>query len=327
MRSSSAVFALASAALLGASSAVAVAAPVKAADGFGVERFYSSAPGAGWFVMDALDMHGGLGGVIALTGDYANQPLRITDGARVVPVVASDASALLGASVTCDRFRLSFTLDRLFVVTGRSATLGAYRYTGPSIDPGTSPDGFADSRVGFEVRLLGHADSSFRLGLGAQLFIPSGARDDYVTDATYRGMGRILFAGDHGPFTYAGHLGVHIRPVSDDGAPGNPRGSELLYGVAAGVKLPLFTPGDGADGAEALIVGPELYGETALTALFARETTGLEGLLSARLEPLSPRHDHAQLRFKLGAGAGLDAGFGTPRWRVVAGIEIFDLGR
>jgi hypothetical protein len=199
--------------------------------------------------------------------------------------------------------------------------VGGYQYTSPAIDPGTSPDGFADSRVSLEARLLGRADSAFRLGLGAQLFIPSGSRDDYFTDGTWRGMGRVLFAGDVGRFTYAGQLGVHIRPINDEPAPGSPRGSELLYGVAGGVKLPV-----GAT-SEQVIVGPELFGETALREFGGRQTTDLEGLLSARLEPIHPPPETAQLRFKLGVGAGLDAYFGAAQWRAVASVEMFDFGK
>ena len=55
--------------------------------GFAVERFYPSAPGGGWLVMDALDMHGGLGGAVALTSGYARDALRIRDGSRTLPVV------------------------------------------------------------------------------------------------------------------------------------------------------------------------------------------------------------------------------------------------
>ncbi len=316
------------AACLAASGRARAQATAKEAVGFGVERLYTSAPGAGWFVMDALDMHGALGGVISITGDYANQPLRVatSDGSQRVPVVSSEASALLAAGVTYGRFRLSFQLDRLFVVEGRSATVGAYHFTAPSIDPGTGPDTFSDSRVGFEARLLGEADSAFRLGLGAQLFIPTGSRDDYFSDDTYRGMARVLFAGDRGRFTYAGHLGVHIRPIQNDYTPGSPHGSELLYGIAGGIKLPVPALGT-SNGVETVIVGPELYGETAFNAFFGKETTGLEGLLSARVEGLHGRPDSAQLRFKLGMGAGLDAYFGTPQWRALASVEMFDFGK
>src|SRR5437868_1721412 len=37
------------------------------ASGYSLDRFYPSAPGGGWFAMDALDMHGGLGGTLGLT--------------------------------------------------------------------------------------------------------------------------------------------------------------------------------------------------------------------------------------------------------------------
>jgi hypothetical protein len=83
----------------------------------------------------------------------------------------------------------------------------------------------------------------------------------------------------------------------------------------------------GSSGVETVIVGPELYGETAFNAFFDKETTGLEGLLSARLEPLHGCPGSAQLRFKVGMGAGLDAYFGTPQWRALASVEMFDFGR
>ncbi|HET9156756.1 MAG TPA: hypothetical protein VFN91_08825, partial [Myxococcaceae bacterium] len=35
--------------------------------GFDAERFAPSAPGAGWFVMDSLDMHGELGGALSFS--------------------------------------------------------------------------------------------------------------------------------------------------------------------------------------------------------------------------------------------------------------------
>src|SRR5215475_13472065 len=46
--------------------------------GFAVERLYESAPGAGWFVMDDLDISGRLGGAVSLSSGYARNPLLIT---------------------------------------------------------------------------------------------------------------------------------------------------------------------------------------------------------------------------------------------------------
>jgi len=70
------------------------------------------------------------------------------------------------------------------------------------------------------------------------------------------------------------------------------------------------------------VIGPEVYGETAFRSFFGTNTTGLEGLVTARLE--GTESDGPQIRVKLGAGGGLDDHFGTPEWRLVAGIEVFD---
>src|SRR5258708_33741306 len=77
------------------------------AQGFGVERFYPSAPEGGWFVMDALDMRGGLGGAMSLNIGYASNPLRITDGLNHnhLSVVTDQPSADFGFAVTYHRWR------------------------------------------------------------------------------------------------------------------------------------------------------------------------------------------------------------------------------
>jgi hypothetical protein len=301
---------------------VAILSPSRAqaqqqAQGFAVERFYPSAAGAGWFVMDALDMQGDLGGAMALTLGYARNPLRVADGSQKLSVVSDEASADFGFAVTYRRFRLSLNMDMPLAITGDSGTVGSYVFAHPSVNPGANPDTLSDYRVGFDARILGQPGGSFRLGASAQLVIPNGHRTDYDTDDTFRSMVRALFAGDVGHFAYAGQLGLHIRPLDDSSTPGSPRGSELLFGAAGGAKLPV---GRGADWA--LVVGPEVFGATAFRSFFAADDTALEGLLSGRLE--GTRVNRAQLRFKLGVGAGIDQHFGAPEWRIVLGIEMFN---
>ena len=96
------------------------------------------------------------------------------------------------------------------------------------------PDILTDVRIGFDARILGDPKGPFRLGAGAQLYVPSANEDpaEYVTDGTVRAMGRVLFAGDVGMLTYAGQLGAHVRPRDDSPTPGAPQGSELLFGAA-----------------------------------------------------------------------------------------------
>jgi hypothetical protein len=132
-------------------------------------------------------------------------------------------------------------------------------------------------------------------------------------------MLRALVAGDVGRFGYAGQLGVHIRPLDEGSTPDGPRGSELLFGAAAGPRFPVD-----AAGHFAAVVGPEIYGETAFASFFGGPTTGVEALLSGRLEGAGI--DGGQLRVRLGAGGGLDPQFGAPEMRVVVGVELFDRG-
>jgi hypothetical protein len=265
--------------------------------GFAVERLYQSAPGGGWFVMDDLDMRGGLGGAVALTTGYAMKPLRVTDGSQHLAVVSDQAFADFGFAVTYERWRLYLNLHMPLVTEGQS---------------------------GLDARVLGSARSAFRLGAGAQLIAPNGSRYDpdtgnnnYDTDGTFRAMGRVLFAGDVGPFAYAGQLGIHIRPLDDSPIPGSPQGSELLFGVAGGPRIPI-----GIMEGTVVVVGPEIFGETALRSPLSTNGTGLEALLTGRLEGTAD--DGAQLRVKLGTGGGISQHFGVPEWRIVLGVELFD---
>jgi hypothetical protein len=304
-------------------------APAEAQEqGFGVERFYPSAPGGGWFVMDDLSLRGGLGGAAALSTGYARDPLRITstDGSQHLNLVSDDAFVDLGFAATYDRWRfyLNFTMPTL--VQGEGGTVGGRsfaapavpNYGSPGVTPSSSPDIISDVRIGIDARILGEPDGPFRLGAGAQLFVPSAneAPSEYVTDGTLRAMARLLAAGDVGLLTYAGQVGVHVRPRDDSPVPESPQGSELLFGAAAGAKVPV------GGGRTALVVGPEVYGASAFRSLFGKGATALEALLTARLEGTAS--DGPQIRVKLGGGGGLDADFGAPEWRLVFGIEVFD---
>jgi hypothetical protein len=303
---------------LGLAAALVVAAPAPRAEaqqmpqGFAVERFYPSAPGGGWFVMDTLEMEGGLGGAVALTFGYSLDALRVTNGTQRLAVVSDEAFAAVGGAITYDRFRFYLDLSSPLAIQGKSGTVGGYSFTGPSLGLGRSPDAISDGRIGFDVRIVGRPGEGFRLGAGAQLLVPNGSRADYDTDDTFRGMFRVLFAGDTGSFTYAGHAGVHVRPLDDAPAPGSPRGHELLFGFAAGARL-------GSRGTWLTVIGPEVWGATPFRSFFGAGTTAVEGLLSTRFEGRPTRGLH--LRVKLGAGIGSDQAFGAPAWRILWGIE------
>lgn len=284
------------------------------AQGFAVERLSLSAPGAGWLVMDELQQEGGLGGAIALTLGYAANPLRVSDGVNRVAVVSDQAFADVGAAIAYRRWRFYLDVDTPLAIAGQTGTVGDWAFTGPMVDPASKPDLLSDARVGTDVRIVGRPGRYFRFGASAQLFIPFGERADYDTDGTFRGMIRALFAGDAGRFTWAAQLAVHVRPLDDAPTPGSPRGSELVFGAAAGSRLRV------AAGWTA-VVGAELYGATAFRAFFDGNATALEALASARME--TSRSGRANVRIKLAIGPGLNHHFGAAEWRVVVGVELF----
>jgi hypothetical protein len=211
-------------------------------------------------------------------------------------------------------WRLYVDFATPIVIAGDDGTVAGTKFVAPSVNLSSSPDVLADTRVGFDARLLGDATSRLRVGASAQLFVPTGHQSAYETDGNVRALLRGLVAGDLGRFTYAGELGVHVRTLDESPVPDSPRGSELWFGAAAGARMRVAPCDD-------LIVGPELFGATAFRDLFAAGATSLEALLSARVEGIA--RSGTQLRVKLGVGAGLVTSLGTPDWRIVAGVEAF----
>jgi hypothetical protein len=307
----------------------------KQPQGFAVERLYPAAPGGGWLVMDDLNLQGKLGGALSFSSGYAHNPLRVAsaDGSQHLSLVEHQAFFAFGAAVTYDRFRVWADFSSPMVVRGNSGTIDDYQFPrahnpltqhtcGPQqrvcADLGWNPDTVSDPRFGFDARIYGHPNGRFRLGLSTQILPPMGVRSDYMTDGTFRAMDRVLFAGNIGRFMYAGQLGVHLRLLNDAPAPGSPKGSEMLFGVAVG---PRFAVGPKS----VVVIGPEIFGETALRSMFASKYTGLEALLTGRYE--GTQETGSQVRLKAGIGAGLHPQFGAPEWRAVFAVEMFGRAR
>ncbi len=285
------------------------------ANGYALERFSPAPAGAGWLVLDDLSMHGGLGGALSVSTGFSRRPLHVGEGSGRLDVVSSQAFVGVGAALTWDRLRLTLDFSSPLRIRGQGGAVDGVVYRSPSVDPESHPDSLGDARLGLDARLLGEAGGPFRLGLGAALLFPSGDREDYQTDGTYRGVFKLLLASDLAPFTLAAHLGFHVRPLDESAAPAYPRGHEVVFGFAFGPRLPL-RPGT------SLVIGPEVFGATATRGLFSGTTTAAEALLTARLE--QGTSDSPLLRFKLGLGVGLHREFGAPEWRAVLAVDLSD---
>lgn len=287
------------------------------AQGFAVERLDQSAPGDGWFVMDDLNLYGAFGGAASLTLGYAHAPLRIQSpaGAPGLAVVLHQTFASVALAVSYNRFRLYTNFSSPLYVSGQSGIVGGWQFTGPVANVEQNPDTISDVQVGMDTRIFGEPAGPLRLGANAELIIPSGDRADYLTDNTYRAKVRLLVAGDRGRYSYAGHIGVHIRPLDDASVPGSPRGSELIFGAAAGATIALL--------GRTVLIGPEVFGATAFRSILASDATALEALLTSSLDAGAVAS--GRLRIKLGFGAGLHPQFGAPQWRAVLAVELVHL--
>ena len=293
-----------------------------AAEGYAVERLNPASPGSPWLVMDDLKLEGPLGGGVSLITSYARRPLRVSnpDGSQTLSILSNQAFVDVGLAILYDRFRFVLDVPDPLYISGHSGTVGNVQYTAPTLDPGKYPDKVSDFRFGVDARLWGDVNGPLRFGISGQLFVPSGERDTYVTDGTYRGLLRALWAGNWGIVDHAGFVGVHLRPRDDSGtlgstALGGPRGSELVFGLGLAPQFAVSTSTRAG-------LGPELFGETAFKDAFGKYTTALETLLSANLTHVD---EHGALvRFKVGGGPGINAQFGAPTWRMILGLEISD---
>src|SRR5215470_3373173 len=108
------------------------------AQGFALERFYPSAPAGGWFVMDDLNMSGGLGGAVSFIGGYSRRPLqnKNPNGTQQLSVVSDEAFANVGVAGTYRRYRFYLNFPMPLLLDGSSGTVGPYQFTAPGINVG-----------------------------------------------------------------------------------------------------------------------------------------------------------------------------------------------
>lgn len=273
------------------------------AERFALDRFYPAEPGSTWLVGDSLHYEGHKRIALALVLDFARKPLVLYGPAgSETSLVGAQLYAHLGCSVLLfDRFRLALSIPLILYQDGSTFYVDDIEYVGPH------GLGVGDVRVAADGLIWKRADGTVRLAGGLRFFIPSAGRDSYASDGAVRLEPHLAVAGDAGPFTYAGRLGVQYRARSPVFA-GAALGSEFLLDASAGYQ----TPG------RRLLLGAELYGSTVFTegvSYLGKATSPLELLLMARLR--MPGGWAASVGF----APGLTRALGSPRFRTLASVE------
>lgn len=276
-------------------------AHAQSARGFALDRYQPSERGSDWFVGESLDLRGRLRPAVGVVMDESYRSLVVYDEGRTrAETVRHMLLGHVGASlVIASRVRVALSLPVQLFADGDTAAVGETTYEAPR-----RAQGLGDLRVGADARVFGNHGDVVTGAVGVQLWTPTGSPVQYTSDGEVRLRGRAMIAGDVARvFTYAAQLGVGWRARSEHVA-GGAIGSELGFALSAGARL--------AD--RRLIVGPEVFGTTALSDPFSRLSTPLEALLGA----------HYGLRdVRLGAGVGtaLTRGQGAPALRALLSVE------
>lgn len=285
---------------------VLLLAPTSSAEaprGFVLDRLDPSERGSEWFVLDSLDLRGHLRPAAGVVGSFTHKPLVVydRDWRYVASLVEHQVLVHPGASIVLwSRMRAAISLP-----------IAVYQ-TGDFIVGAPSPAAaVGDLRVSGDVRVVGEHGGPITGALGVSLYVPTGSRDDYMSDGRVRFLPRATVAGDLSIFTYSARVGYHHRTLTTlttltHTLASGPFGSEIVFGAAAGVRL--------AD--RKLVVGPELYGASILDggSFAAGRRTPIEGLIGAH-------YTVADVRFGGGLGAGLTRGWGTPALRAILSAE------
>ncbi|MGO8994905.1 MAG: OmpA family protein [Polyangiaceae bacterium] len=291
-------------ALFGAIALGATEARAQQIPGFALDQFDPSERGSDWFALESLDLRGNLRPAIGIVGDYSYRPLAIynADGSVRSNIVGDQFFLHVGASlVLLNRLRFGLNVPVAIYQDGQGGTYAGVTYPQPSAQA------MGDVRLGVDLRLVGEYGDPFTLGLGVQVYFPTGSQTNYTGDGSVRLQPRLMAAGDISIFAYAVRFGFEYRELSGDFA-NSPVGSELTYGASAGLRF--------LD--HRLLIGPEVDGAATVSdssQIFATRTTPLEGILGA----------HSTIaddwKIGLGGGAGLTRGYGSPTARGMAVIE------
>ena len=276
------------------------------ASGFAVNRFEPSVRGSEWFVNESLDLRGSMRPAVGIAVDWAYEPLVLYEagnpsGKKRADVITDQVFLHAGgALVFFDRFRVGASLPVVIYQHGDELTGIAVASRAPN------KASVGDARVSAEARLFGTYGDALNGAASLQVHLPTGKRAQFTGDGTVRITPGLLLAGYAEGFVYAARLGLQFRPL-DEAFEGRALGSEVLFSIAAGVKVN-----------DRFVFGPELYGSTVVAGggnAFRTRTTPLEVLLGG--------HITLAEHWKLGTaiGPGITHGDGTPKMRVIASLE------
>jgi uncharacterized repeat protein (TIGR01451 family) len=272
--------------------------PASLSQAIDVQR-YKPGPGA----TDLLGVYGAqvdrhLGWHLGASLTYASNPLGFLDKRQddfVYQVVATQATLdLLGSVSFFDRFELGVALPLTYQASERGAAVT------PAFAEGVNGGGVGDLRLVAKAHLL--SSGALHLGVAIPVLLPTAGGQGFRGGAGVAVQPQVVgeWASGSGLRVVA-NLGAHLR------------GEERLSNLRAGDELS-YALGASMPVGERLAVQAQLAGALGLTERNAEELP-LELLASVRYRLRDG------LRVHVGGGPGLTRGYGTPGFRLFAGID------
>ncbi len=270
-----------------------------------VNRFHP-APGSGRLLtVDLADVGRSPELVSQFMLHYADLPLAYTFGERVTGELVRDrvTADLSFAFSLLDRVQLSVALPVTLHQAGQAITYPDVVTREPRALPSISARGMEDLRLGLKGRFW--SNEHFGLGGVAEVVAPTGNAESYLGSASMTGSARLVGHATFQRLTVALNLGWRWA-AAEQRLLNIRAGHGLLYGAGAQVEVARH-----ADVPISLL--GEVYG-LAAPRLGDTVSSPAEAMLAgqARVSDWS---------FFLGAGVGLNAGYGEPRVRVLAGLS------
>ncbi|WP_426752651.1 OmpA family protein [Myxococcus sp. Y35] len=259
---------------------------------------YKPAPGA----YDVLGMHGAriaphLSWNLGASLNYADDPLNLVDPRAdrfLYRIVDSQLTLdLMGAISLFDRVELGVSLPVSYTTSQPSGAVA------PELASGVGTTGVGDLRLVPKVRLLS-TDGGIHLAVAAPLTLPTAGGSKFLGSDTVTVQPRFVAEWATTAVRLLANVGFNFR--REEQLRNLRVGHELAYAVGAEVPL-----------TEKLTAQATLAG-----ALGLKETSSEERPLEA-LAALKYRFLEG-LAAHVGAGPGLSRGYGTPSFRVLAGV-------
>jgi outer membrane protein OmpA-like peptidoglycan-associated protein len=287
--------------LTGALAAAAAVQSPALAQGVALDRFDPAPAGDRMFGVESPYVAGDATPHVMLMMDYGHNPYTLRHGPGLTDpgAIVSDQLFLhLNASIAImHRVNLNFEAPAAITQEGSDPTDGRTVYTSPHESV------FGDIRVGARVNLFGNYDDPLQIALSGYLWLPTGARDQYVSDAVVRGMPSLILGGETSSLVWSFSTGVQFRKTQEIN--GIQQGMQLQLGGGVGFVF--------ADGKAQ--IGPEVKTSMVLKKIDLK-TTNAEVLLNARYRLFN------DIELGLGVGPGLTSGLGTPDVRVIGMVAF-----